>query len=53
MKIRDKISAPSTSQVIGQAKVATVSEAGQSRPECDHRRVLPVGLRSVVRGGIS
>lgn len=26
MKIRDKISAPATSQVIGQAKVATVSE---------------------------
>ena len=26
MKIRDKISAPSTSQVIGQAKIATVSE---------------------------
>lgn len=54
MKIRDKISAPSASQVIGQAKIATVSERLQKI--LDERNIKQADLAratGISRGAIS
>lgn len=54
MKIRDKISAPSASQVIGQAKIATVSERLQKIMAVRNIKQAELGrMTGIGRGAIS